>query len=137
MINLEKNKQEKCQPPPPPPFKKTKDPAPFFYPLFLIFQIPPPPHPGQVIKTYSLPFKNGGGLSFQTYSLISVIIIEKAFSVVSSGLELEFYPPLSGSYIYIYIYIYIYYIKLYSLLILFTYYLGQPQCAYMIIKYFL
>ena len=43
MINLEKIKQEKCQPPPSPFFKKTCPyitlPTPF-----LIFQIPPFPH---------------------------------------------------------------------------------------------
>ena len=51
MINLEKIKYEKCQllPPPPPPQTHTHThtllrelaPAPYFHPLFLIFQIPP------------------------------------------------------------------------------------------------
>ena len=38
MINLEKIKQEKCQP---PPLLRRPTPALYFHPLFLIFQIPP------------------------------------------------------------------------------------------------
>ena len=49
MIKLEKIKYQKCQPPPPPPsphththtFLRGPAPAPYFHPLFLIFQIPP------------------------------------------------------------------------------------------------
>ena len=51
MINLEKIKYKKCQ----PPILRRPAPATFFYPLFLIFQIHSPP-PGEVIKTYFLPF---------------------------------------------------------------------------------
>ena len=35
-------------------------PAPYFHLLFKIFQILPPPSPGEVIKIYSLPLKKGG-----------------------------------------------------------------------------
>ena len=78
-----------------------------FTPLFLIYRSSPL---GKVIKTYfppPPPLKKGGGglnyVSFHTSCLISVIMRKKAFSVVSSGLESDFYPPLSCSYIYIYI----------------------------------
>ena len=54
MINLEKVKQEKCQPL--PPSFRGPAPTPYFHPLFLVFQIPPP---GEVIKIYSPPLKKG------------------------------------------------------------------------------
>ena len=58
MVNLEKIKQEKCQPPPPPLFKKTYIytilPPPFFNFSYL-------PPPGKAIKIYFLPFKKGDG----------------------------------------------------------------------------
>ena len=55
MINLDKIKQEKCQP---PPFKKIC-PCTIVPPRFLIFQSPIPP--GEVIKIYCLPLKRGRG----------------------------------------------------------------------------
>ena len=48
MINL---KMEKC-----PPLLRRPAPAPYFHPLFSVFQIPPP---GEVFKIYFPPFKKG------------------------------------------------------------------------------
>ena len=42
MISLEKIKQEKCQ----PLLLRRPAPVPNYHPLFLIFQIPPPPSEG-------------------------------------------------------------------------------------------
>ena len=39
MINLEQIKKEKCQSP--PPFSRRSAPAPYFHPLFLLFQSTP------------------------------------------------------------------------------------------------
>ena len=55
MINLEKIKWEKCKPP--SPFKTC--PCTILPPLFLIFQIPPPPW--EVFKIYSPSFKREWG----------------------------------------------------------------------------
>ena len=52
MINLEKIKYEKCH----PPLLRRPAPAPYFHPLFKIFQIPPPSPRGN-----NSPFKKGGG----------------------------------------------------------------------------
>ena len=41
------------------PLLRRPAPAPYFHPLFLVFQIPLPP-PGEVIKIYLMPFKKGG-----------------------------------------------------------------------------
>ena len=55
MINLEEIKQEKCQPP--SPLLKRPAPAPFFHPLFKVFQSSPPR--GKLIKIYFPPLKKG------------------------------------------------------------------------------
>ena len=88
MINLEKIKLEKGHPP--SPFKKTC-PCAILSPPF--FNFSNSPHLGKVIKTYSRPLKKGGlnNVSLHTSCFISVII-KKAFSVVSSGLEFDFHP---------------------------------------------
>ena len=63
MINLERIKQKKCQ----PPLLRRPDPAPYFHPLFLIFEI----HPlrGEVIKIHFPPIKRGGGVPSYLYPL--------------------------------------------------------------------
>ena len=55
MINFEKIKQEKCQTP--SPLLKRPAPAPYFHPLFKVFQSSPPP--GKLIKIYFPPLKRG------------------------------------------------------------------------------
>ena len=52
MIDLEKIKQEKWKP---SPLLKRPAPAPYFHPFFYFFS--PPPPLGEVMKTYSAPFK--------------------------------------------------------------------------------
>ena len=50
MVNIEKIKLEKIQ----PILLRRPAPAPYFHPLFLIFQSPPAPS-GEVIKIYLTP----------------------------------------------------------------------------------
>ena len=59
MINLDKIKYEKCH----PPLLRRPAPAPYFHPLFKIFQIPPPPSP----RGNNSPFKKGGGFKLWHY----------------------------------------------------------------------
>ena len=85
----------------PPSLLRRPAPTPFFHPFFKFSDPHPPPGGNQNL----LPLlKGAGGLSLQNFCLISVIIRKKAFSVVSSGLELEFHPP-SLAVIYILYYI--------------------------------
>ena len=138
MINLEKLNRKSVS----IPFKKTY-PCTILSPPFCNFSYSLPLHKAEeVIKIYSPPLKRGGGslnyVSLHTSCLISVIIRKKSL-VVSSGLELELDPPLSGWYIYIILYrqSFVSPCSIQTDLGQFRYYLGQPQCTYIIIKYFL
>ena len=65
MTNLEKSKQEKCQPPLPPILLRRPAPAPYFHLLLLIFQIPHHPSPPP------LPFKKRGESELWYYSNVT------------------------------------------------------------------
>ena len=114
-MNLEKSEYEKCQ----PLLVRRHAPAPYFHSPFFKIQILSSGEGNQ--NLLPTPLKKGGGglnyVSFHTSCLISVIVRKKAFSVVSSGLGSDFYPPLSCSHIYIYIYIKYIYIKIYVYII--------------------
>ena len=106
-------------PPPPFPLLRRPAPAPLKYP-FLNFSDPPSRGGNQTLFTFPTLKRMGGrwgsGLCKPSYFwMISVILRIKSFSVVAtSDLELDFHPPLCGSYIYMYIAIYIYiYIYIY------------------------
>ena len=78
MINLEKVKYKKCQPSTPPPpatpspqtytFLRRSAPAPYFHPLFLIFQIPLSGRGNQKLFTPALKRGRGeGGPNYVIY----------------------------------------------------------------------
>ena len=79
MINLDKTKQEKCQP---PPFKKTC-PCTIVPPPFLIFQSPTPL--GEVIKIYCLPLKRGGGSKLWRAYIFDLILVSIPSSLIRTG----------------------------------------------------
>ena len=114
MINLEKIKQEKCQPPhSSPSLLRRPAPTPFFHPIFKFFRSPLLLQ-GRKSKLTPPLLKRGvrRGSETSNFLLDQCDYKKKYFLVVSSGLELEFHPPsLSEIYIYICILYYIVFCK--------------------------
>ena len=93
------------------PLLKRSAPAPYFYPLFKIFQIPPP-SPGKVIKIYLPPPFKGREVRTMIYIYIYIYCIYITIYILYIWLY-SYINIYSYMYVYIYSYIYIY-IYIYS-----------------------
>ena len=81
MINLIKLNRKSVSPPlPPTPCLRRAAPAPYFHPLFMIFQFPPPPRKVIKILTPLLLWMRGGGERGLNYDQLYI------FFYVSSGI---------------------------------------------------
>ena len=92
MINLEKIKQEKCEPPP-HPFKKNGPCTIIFHLHFSIFQIPPSEGGNQNLLT---PFKKMGGLKYGPQVRAASDIKKNGIFNMKQNFTLTFTTPYSN-----------------------------------------